>query len=174
MVYITNHEIFIALVWITWALLSAVRKRLLNLITHSLICLHGSCGWAHLEISPCYLCRHCKLQDTRPGGHFKNTLELVNLRAQHCIRIISLNIWLRYFVWNFKGYWYLWNSTQNILPIHWKMCNLLRSENLGAPRFTSSLAFLKRPPDGPWSEHCQPADWTSWQLRYSMSLWNFS
>ena len=34
-------------------------------------------------------------------------------------RILSFNVWVRYFVWNFKGY--LWNSTQNILPIHWKM-----------------------------------------------------
>ena len=27
-----------------------------------------------------------------------------------------------YFEWNFKGI--LWNSTQNILQIHWKMCIL--------------------------------------------------
>ena len=31
----------------------------------------------------------------------------------------SFSEWARYFVWNFKGY--LWNSTQNILPIHWKI-----------------------------------------------------
>ena len=37
------------------------------------------------------------------------------------------------------------NSTQNVLPIHWKMC-LLRSEKLRPLRFTSSHAFLKRPP----------------------------
>ena len=32
----------------------------------------------------------------------------------------------------------MWNPTQNMMPIHWKMCSLLRSENLRAPRFTSS------------------------------------
>ena len=38
-------------------------------------------------------------------------------------------------MWNFKGT--LWNSTQNILPIHWKMCILFTGENLRA---------LRRPP----------------------------
>ena len=35
-------------------------------------------------------------------------------------RYLSFNVWVRYFVSNFKGY--LWNFTQNILPIHvnWK------------------------------------------------------
>ena len=47
-----------------------------------------------------------------------------------------------FFVWNFKGT--LWNSTQNILPIHWKMCILSTSENLRALRFKSSQAFLKQ------------------------------
>ena len=42
------------------------------------------------------------------------------LSFQHCIKIISINVWARYFVWSFKGT--LWNSTQNILPIHWKIC----------------------------------------------------
>ena len=36
-----------------------------------------------------------------------------------CIKTLSFNVWVRYFVWNFKGD--LWNSTQNILPIHWNM-----------------------------------------------------
>ena len=55
-----------------------------------------------------------------PRGRFKNTYELLNLRAlkfQCCRKNISFNVSVRYFVWNFKGY--LWNSTQNILPIHW-------------------------------------------------------
>ena len=47
-------------------------------------------------------------------------------------------------MWNFKGY--LWNSTQNILPIHWKMWILLTYENLRALWFKSSYVFLKRPP----------------------------
>ena len=41
------------------------------------------------------------------GGHFKNAYELVNrelLNFQHCIKIISFSVWVRYFVWNFKGY----------------------------------------------------------------------
>ena len=56
------------------------------------------------------------------GGRFKNAYELLNLRAlkisilykNHAFQCMSMIS-----VWNFKGY--LWNSTQNILPIHWKM-----------------------------------------------------
>ena len=58
---------------------------------------------------------------------------------------ISFNVWVRYFVWNFKGY--LWNSTQNVSPIHWKMWILFTGENLRALRFKSSQVFLKRPPE---------------------------
>ena len=47
-------------------------------------------------------------------------------------------------MWNFKGS--LWNSTQNILPIHWKMWILSTGEILRALRFKSSKVFLKRPP----------------------------
>ena len=65
-----------------------------------------------------------------------NTISLAHSNQQGggqfqcCIKIISFNVWVRYFVWNFKGY--LWNSTQNILPIHWKMWILFTSENLRA------------------------------------------
>ena len=45
-------------------------------------------------------------------------------------------------MWNFKAT--LWNSTQDILPIHCKMCVLFACENLRALRFKSSWAFLKR------------------------------
>ena len=48
------------------------------------------------------------------------------------------------FFWNFKGT--LWNSTQNILPIHWKMWILFTTVNLRALIFKSSKVFLKRPP----------------------------
>ena len=70
--------------------------------------------------------------------------ELLNLRALKismlcCIKIISFN-----FVWNFKGY--LWNSTQNILPMHWKRYISFTGENLRALRFKSSQVFLKCPP----------------------------
>ena len=47
-------------------------------------------------------------------------------------------------MWNFKGT--LWNSTQNSLPIHWKMWFLYNIAIIRALRFKSSYAFLKRPP----------------------------
>ena len=47
-------------------------------------------------------------------------------------------------MWNFKGT--LWNSTQNILLIHWKIRFLYNIGILRALRFKSSYAFLKRPP----------------------------
>ena len=78
----------------------------------------------------------------RSGGRFINEYELLNLtqeellKFQCCIKIISYNVWVRYFEWNFKGY--LWNSTQNILPIHWKLWMLFTGENLRALRFKSS------------------------------------
>ena len=40
---------------------------------------------------------------------------------------------------------YLWNSTRNILPIHWKMCKSWKSENWQAPRLTNLKAFLNCP-----------------------------
>ena len=79
--------------------------------------------------------------------HLKNANNEQHLRTLNfsiLYKIVSFNVWARYFVWNFKGT--LWNSTQSILPIHWKMCNLGRSEDLRAPRFTSSYVFLKCPP----------------------------
>ena len=44
------------------------------------------------------------------------------IKVHMCIKCTPFNKWTWYFVWNFKGT--LWNSTQNILPIHWKMCIL--------------------------------------------------
>ena len=55
------------------------------------------------------------LQRYDAGGRFKNAYELLNLRVLkiwNCIKIISFNVLVRYFVWNFKGT--LWFSTQNI------------------------------------------------------------
>ena len=75
------------------------------------------------------------------GGGGQNVYELLNLRAlKISIKVISFNVWVRYFVWNFKGY--LWNCTQNIIPIHWEMWILFTCENLRALRFKSSLVFL--------------------------------
>ena len=60
------------------------------------------------------------------------------------INSTSFNVWVRYFVWNFKVT--LWNSTQNITPIYWKIWFLYNIEISRALRFQSSYAFLKRPP----------------------------
>ena len=59
------------------------------------------------------------------------------------IKATSFNVWVRYFVWNFKST--LWNSAQNILTIYWKIWFLNNIEILRALRFKSSYAFLKRP-----------------------------
>ena len=59
-------------------------------------------------------------------------------------KMACFNAWVRYFVWNFKGDF--WNSTRNILPIHWKMRFLYNIEILRALGFKSSSVFLKRPP----------------------------
>ena len=76
----------------------------------------------------------------------------------------SFNVWVRYFVWNFKGH--LWNSTQNILPIHWKMWFLYNTEILRALRFKSSYTFLKRPPGVfVYPSVCLPIT--------SLSMWQF-
>ena len=50
-------------------------------------------------------------------------------------------------MWTFKDT--LWNFTQNILPIRWKIWFLYNIEILRALRFKSSYGFLKRPP-GVW------------------------
>ena len=77
-------------------------------------------------------------------------------------------------MWNFKGY--LWNSIQNILPIHWKINLLWNIEILRALRVKSSYAFLKRPPDldlpvpptrfhemtaSAWVPHCDCRTWSN-------------
>ena len=61
-----------------------------------------------------------------PGGHFKNTYELLNLRALKFSHVDKIYIFqcmskmrARFFVWNFKGT--LWNSIQSILSTHWKI-----------------------------------------------------
>ena len=85
------------------------------------------------KFHPCYPLS-CWWSLERSEGRFKNIDDLLNLRA---LKIsTSFNVWMRYFVWNFKGT--LWNSTQNILSIHWKMCILFESDNFRALRFKSS------------------------------------
>ena len=55
----------------------------------------------------------------------------------------SFNVCVKYFVWNLKGY--LWNFTQNIKAIHWKIRFSYNVENSRALRFTSLFVFLKCP-----------------------------
>ena len=55
----------------------------------------------------------------------------------------SFNVWVRNFVWYFKGS--LWNSRQNILPMHWNTWFKYNVENSRALRLTSLYVFLKCP-----------------------------
>ena len=57
--------------------------------------------------------------------------ELINF--QYWIKFVSFNVWVKYFVWNFKVS--LGNSTENILSIHRKKCNLLIRENIRVSNF---------------------------------------
>ena len=66
-------------------------------------------------------------------------------------------------MWNFKGT--LSNSTQHILPIHWKIRFLYNIGILRALRFKSSYAFLKHPPD-PYvsqTDTVSPIEW-QWEV----------
>ena len=84
------------------------------------------------------------LQNNRMAHYSDYELRYVPSQIQCFIKDLSFNVWVRYFVWNFKGT--LWNSTQNISPIHWKIWLLYNIEILRALRFKSSFGFLKRPP----------------------------
>ena len=50
-------------------------------------------------------------------------------------------------MWNFKGY--LWNSTQNILPIHWKIRFWCKVEILRALRSKELISVFETPPRPP-------------------------
>ena len=76
--------------------------------------------------------------------HLLHNYELSNLRALRIsmlFKIISFNVRVGYYVWKFKVS--LWNSTPNILPVHWKLWILFTYKSLRALRFKSSV-FLKR------------------------------
>ena len=97
-------------------------------------------------------------------GRFKNAYELINLRAlkiSMLYKIASFNVWVRYLVWNFKGI--LWNSAENILPIHWKMCILLAGENLRA------LSFKELVSKGFWNDSRDRKD--LWHEQAKVTLW---
>ena len=89
--------------------------------------------------------KFCSDNDSRKrldgqGGVSKNAYELLNLRT---LKFSPVNKIYRYFVWNFKRT--LWNSTQNILPIHSKTWFLYNIEILRALMLKNSYVFLKRP-----------------------------
>ena len=80
-------------------------------------------------------------------GPFQKRLRALNLRNLRFSTVNKIHIFqgmVRYFVWNFKGY--LRNSTQNILPIHWKIRFLYSAGILRTLKFKSSYMFLKRHP----------------------------
>ena len=68
-----------------------------------------------------------------PRGHFKKVYELLNLRAPK-IPILCKNCIFqcmgKIFCVEFQSA--LWNSTQNIWPIHWKMCIIFTGEKITA------------------------------------------
>ena len=73
------------------------------------------------------------------GGRFKNTYELLNLRALKISKLHKNHIFQcmgKIFCVEFQRV--PLNSTQNILPIHWKMWILFTYENLWALWFKSS------------------------------------
>ena len=87
--------------------------------------------------------------DYYPGGRFKNTDELLNLRAlkfsplnkiclSHCMGKI--------FCVEFQRYPLKFHT--NIFPIHWKIWFVFNIEILRAPRFKSSYT-IARPPHQP-------------------------
>ena len=76
-------------------------------------------------------------------GRLKNTYKLVNLETFKSSPLNKLHIFqcMGNIFCVDKGY--LWNSAQNILPVHWKMLFLCNVENLRALRFTNSYVFLE-------------------------------
>ena len=76
------------------------------------------------------------------GGHLKNAYWLINLGALKFSTLYQNYIFQcmgKIFRMKFQRY------LQNMLPIQWKKCSLLKIEDLGAPRSTSSKAFLEHP-----------------------------
>ena len=72
------------------------------------------------------------------GGDIKKEYKLLNLRA--------LRISTSYNNLIFQCVGTLWNSTQNILTIHWQICILFTGQNFRALRFKNSSLFLKWTP----------------------------
>ena len=61
-----------------------------------------------------------------------------DLNFQYCIKIVSFNVYSKIFCVEFQRYPLKLHTKYNVaLPIYWKMCSLLVSEDLRAPRFMS-------------------------------------
>ena len=111
------------------------------------------------------------------GGHFKIAHELLNLRALKFLTVNKIhifhNLWIRYFVRNFKGY--LWNSPQIIIPIHWKIRLLYNVEILRALRFKSSYIFWNAPPASPpWAHiihQCHHLGQNNVAMQFSITIY---
>ena len=111
--------------------------------------------WPHKQIMKYVPSAPCSMWFliNSPGGHFKNTFELLNLRALKLL-IVDKIIIFQCMGQIFCGT--LWNSTQNIWPIHWKIWFLYNIKILRALRFKSSYALLKCPPGDLFHWICLP------------------
>ena len=93
------------------------------------------------------LCRYKTLYFCVSFTAISGGRECVNLRAQQFSildKIVSLNVWVRYFVWNFKVHFEI--PYKIAYPYIEKMCILLTSENLRATRSTNSCFWTPHPP----------------------------
>ena len=77
----------------------------------------------------------CAFQKTLKSSW--RAFKVSTLYKSSIFQCMDIRIW---YLVNFKGT--LCNSTQNILPIHWKMCISFTGENLRALRFKGPLEFL--------------------------------
>ena len=86
-------------------------------------------------------------------GRFIQAYELLNPRALKFSPVNKMHIFQcmgKIFVCNFKGY--LWNYTQNILPIHWKKRFWYNIEILRALAIKSSQVFHWRTSTHHWAD----------------------
>ena len=80
------------------------------------------------------------------GRFFKKTCELIKLIALKFLLVNEIHIFQCmgkiYIEWNFKST--IWNYTQNILPVQWKIWFLYNIWIWRALRFMGAYTFLKR------------------------------
>ena len=85
------------------------------------------------------------------GGHFKNAYELLNLRNLKFSTLYENHIFQcigKIFCVEFQRY--LWNSTEYISTIHWKMCSLLKIINIYKPQDLQARQMFSNPPLNQW------------------------